>query len=702
MSDTTVEKKTFCRVCEPACGLVASVEGDSLVKLRADQDHPVSKGFVCNKGIYGLDIHNDPDRLRVPLRRTPGGDFEEVSWDVALTEIADRLQSIRERNGSTAIAGYAGNPGAFNTLLGPSYGNFMLQTGARKFFSSGTQDCANKFAGSHAVFGTRTLHPVPDIEHSDFVLLIGENPSVSHMSFVSIPHPMKHLKNAEDRGATVLYVNPRTIESASAAGDVLHIKPDTDVYLLAALIHEIDITTGFHVQTQQRGNHVAKLRSFAAHYPADRVASITGIAADSIRALARDFVAAPSACVHMSTGVNMGRQGTLAYWLVHMLALVTGNLGERGGNFYSLGFYERAAASGRGAAGEVVESPVGGLMREPGAGIALPGNLMADYIANPADPVKALFVSSGNPVLSIGGEAKMRAALEGLELLVCVDIYRNATGEYADYVLPAAGAFEREDINIVGLGMQYQPSVQFTEAVVPPAYERKPDWWIWEQLASRMGGRSAFDESDEPNMWSRVDAMLRSRNHSLADLRRDQVIALERSDPDELFSRVQHDDELIDCCPPVFAEAIERMGAIFTELDAEPADQLKLISKRDNYTFNSWYANVDKLKARGRDENYLYMHPEDAQLRQIADGERVRVSNTHGAIETPVKLSDTLMRGVVAMTHGGGQGKTSGMQTAQARPGANCNALLPSGPDSFEPLSNQAHMTGVAVEVARA
>jgi len=702
MGDTPVEKKTFCRVCEPACGLVATVEGDQLIKLRADQQHPVSKGFVCNKGIYGLDIHNDPDRLRVPLKRTPNGNFEQVSWDVALTEIAQRLQDIRARDGATAIAGYAGNPGAFNTLLGPSYGNFMLQTGARKFFSSGTQDCANKFAGSHAVFGTRTLHPVPDIEHSDFVLLVGENPAVSHMSFVSIPHPMKHLKNAQDRGATVLYVNPRTIESANTAGNVLHIKPDTDVYLLAALIHEIDVTTGFHEQAQRRGNHVAELRGFAAHYPADRVAKITGIAADSIRTLARDFVAAPSACVHMSTGVNMGRQGTLAYWLVHMLALVTGNLGERGGNFYSLGFYERAAASGRGVAGEVVESPVGGLMREPGAGISLPGNLMADYITNPADPVKALFVSSGNPVLSIGGEHKMREALKGLELLVSVDIYRNATGEYADYVLPAAGAFEREDINIVGLGMQYQPSVQFTEAVVPPAYERKPDWWIWEQLASRLGGRSVFDESAEPNMWSRVDAMLRSRGHSFAELRRDQVIALERSDPDELFARVQHEDELIDCYPPVFSEAIERMGAIFTELDAEPADQLKLISKRDNYTFNSWYANVEKLKARDRDENYLFMHPEDAQRRQIADGERVRVSNTHGVIETPVKFTDTLMRGVVAMTHGGGQGKTSGMKTAQAHPGANCNALLPSGPDSFEPLSNQAHMTGVPVEVARA
>ena len=697
--DGVIEKKTFCRVCEPACGLVASVRDDQLVKLRADQDHPISKGFVCNKGIYGLDIHNDPDRLKVPLKKVAPGEFEEVSWEQALGEIVERLQQLTNEHGATAIAGYVGNPGAFNTLLGPSYASFMMQTGARKFFSSGTQDCSNKFAGSHAVFGTRTLHPVPDIEHSDFVLLLGENPAVSHMSFVSIPHPMKHLKACEDRGARVVYVNPRTIESANTAGTVLHIKPDTDVYLLAALLHEIDTTVGFDRQASVRGMNLAQLRDFVSDYPAERVSSITGISAEDIRQLAADFVHAGAACVHMSTGVNMGRQGTLAYWLVHMLSLVSGNLGERGGNFYSSGFYERAAASGRGGAGDFVETPFGGVMRSPGAGITLPGNLMADYISNPDDPVKALFVSSGNPVLSIGGEAKMRAAMAGLELLVCVDIYRNATGEYADFVLPAAGAFEREDINIVGLGMQFDPSVQFTEAVVPPGFERKPDWWIWEQLAERMGGQSVFSDDAEPNMWSRADSMLRSKGFSFEQLRREQVIALERSDPDELFSRVQHEDEMIDCCPRIFTDAIERMGRIFVELADEPADQLKLINKRDSYTFNSWYANVEKLKNRGRDKNYLFMHPQDAEKRQIEDGDQVRVRSSEGEIETPVKLTDTLMPGVVAMTHGGGQGQTSGMRNAQARPGANCNALLPTGPDSFEPLSNQAHMTGVAVDV---
>lgn len=698
------EVRTFCRVCEPACGLIATVEGDQMIGLAADRDHPISEGFVCNKGIYGLDMHNDPDRLRVPLRRRADGEFEEIGWDTALAEIAARLTVIKSAQGGNAIGSYTGNPTAFNALYGPSFGSFMRQLGARRHFSSGTQDCANKFAASEAVFGTRTLHPVPDIDHSDFILLLGENPAVSHMSFVSIPNPMAHLKAAEARGARILYVNPRRIESARGAGargagDVLHIRPDTDVYLLAALIHEIGAGNGFHADAHSHGRGIGQLQAFVADYPAERVAGVTGIPAAQIRQLAADFAAASSACAHMSTGVNMGRQGTLAYWLLQMLLLVTGNLGRTGGNFYSLGFYERAPAAGKAVPEGFLDTPFGEVRKPGGVGISLPGNLLADYILDDPEPLRALFVSSGNPVLSIAGEARMREALDTLDLLVCVDIYRNATAEHADYVLPAAGAFEREDINITGLGLQFRPSVQFTEAVVPPAYERRPDWWIYESLCRAMGFTSLLDEA-EPNLWGRVDAMLRSRGHSMAQLRSEQIIALERSRPEEFLKFVQSEDQQIDCFPSSFDKALTRMSQIFGELEAEPADSLKLISKRDAYTFNSWFANIDKLKRGDRDRNYLFMHPGDAERRQIVEGASVTIRNQYGEIQAPVKLTDDLMPGVVAMTHGWGHSRSSGMQVARERAGVNCNVLLPSGPGSFEPLSSQAHMTGIAVEVA--
>jgi anaerobic selenocysteine-containing dehydrogenase len=402
----------------------------------------------------------------------------------------------------------------------------------------------------------------------------------------------------------------------------------------------------------------------------------------------------------MSTGVNMGRQGTLAYWLLHMLVFVTGNLGRPGGNFYSLGFYERSPAAGRAVPEGYLETPFGKVRKPGGVGISLPGTLMPDYISATDQPIRALFVNSGNPLLSIAGEQRMRGALEGLELLVCVDIYRNATAEYADYVLPAAGAFEREDINLTGLGLQFTPSVQFTEAVVPPAFERKPDWWIYEQLCRHMGFQSAFDHGDTPDMWARVDAMLRSRGKSMAELRQEQLITFERSEPEDLLSRhLQTDDQQVDCCPPMFAEAIERMEQIFREFEHAPPGELRLISKRDQYMMNSWYANLPKMKRKSRDRNYLFMHPEDAKVRQIADGAEVAVRNQHGQLIAPVRLTDELMPGVVAMTHGWGHQGVDGMTYASSTPGVNCNVLLPSGPDSYEPLSNQAHMTGIPVEV---
>jgi anaerobic selenocysteine-containing dehydrogenase len=684
--------------------MIATVEDERLVALRADKEHPISKGFVCNKGIYGLDIHNDPDRLKAPQKRTSNG-LADVGWGDALQDISTQLKDILATSGPGAIGAYTGNPTAFNSLYGPSFGNFVRQLGTRKLFSSGTQDCANKFAGSEAVFGTRTLHPLPDIDQSDFILIIGENPAVSHMSFCSIPNPMEHLKAAEQRGAKILYVNPREIESAKGAGSVLKIKPDTDVYLLAALINEVHREIGFHPDTRLHGEHVEELLAVVERYPAERVAGVTGIDAAAIKSLAVEFGRAPSAAAHLSTGVNMGRQGTLAYWLLHMLVFVTGNLGKPGGNFYSLGFYQRSPLAGRFAPEGYLETPFGTVRKPGGVGIGLPGNLLADYITNPAEPLRALFVNSGNPVLSIGGEARTREALKSLELLVCVDIYPNATAEYAHYLLPAAGAFEREDINLTGLGMQFQPSVQFTEAVVPPAYERKPDWWIYEKLSQTMGFECAFDTGPEPDMWARTDAMLRSQQRSMGQLRQEQIIALERSKPEDFSSYVQHDDKHIDCCPAAFAEALIRMEDLFNQLRAEPASQLKLISKRDPYMMNSWYSNLPKLKANNRDRNYLYMHPEDAAQRQIADGDQVRISNANGAIAAQVKVTDELMAGVVAMTHGWGHTGTlddnrSGMRNARAMPGVNCNALMPSGADSFEPISNQAHLTGIPVEVA--
>ncbi|MFQ5696878.1 MAG: molybdopterin-dependent oxidoreductase [Myxococcota bacterium] len=696
------EVPTFCRVCEPACGLVATVGEGELQGLRPDREHPVTRGFACHKGLASIDIHRDPDRLGYPERRREDGRFEKLSWDEAVDEIAGRLKGLLSRYGPEAVGSYIGNPSAFNALLGAAASGFFRTLGVRRGFSSGTQDCANKFAGSEAVFGSSTIHPVPDLDHCDHLLIFGENPRVSHMSFLAIADPMRVLKDARRRGATIRFVNPRRIESAGPeVGDVVQIRPDTDVYLLAAMLAEIDATVGFDAEVvAAHATRIEALRSFVRRYPADRVAPVVGLAASEIRGLAAEFARAERAAVHMSTGVNMGRQGTLAYWLLHMLSFVTGNLDRRGGNLKSDGFYPNSRAGRGGPDDAFRESPFGPLRRG-----TLPANLLAQYIEEHPQPLRALIVVAGNPLLSVAGEPALRRAFSKLELLVTIDLYRTATGELAHFNLPATDWLERADLNIAGLGLQHRPWVQLGEPVVPPRDERREEWWIFARLAQAMGQRSALDAADpEALVWQRMEHMLARSRLSLADLKRDaRGVVLPRSEPGRFYDEViQTEDGRVDCCPPGFSGALERCEEIFEQLRAEGPEVLKLITLRTPYMHNTWYQNLPRLKRGLHDRNWLHMNPEDARSRGFADAARVSVKSAHGEVETQIRLDESLRPGVVAMTHGWGNARTSGMQVAQRHPGANANILLPAGPGSFEPLSSQAHMTGIRVEVAPA
>jgi len=714
--DGTREVHTFCRVCEPACGLVARVEDETFVALSPDREHPVTRGFACNKGIAGADVHRDPDRLDHPLRRTNGG-FERASWDDALAGIASQLRGIVDRHGPNAVAYYMGNPTAFNTLAQPAVSAFFAQLGASprtrarsepeasegrracRAFSSGTQDCANKFAGGEAVFGSSTIHPIPDLDHTAFLLVLGANPRVSHGSFLSVADPMERLREAKRRGAKLYFVNPRRIESvANSTGEWIPIRPDTDVYLLAAMLCEIDAAGGFDERAlAQHGNNVAAFRGFIRRFPAARVAGVTGIPTDTIQRLAREWSAAGAASVHMSTGVNMGRQGTLAYWLVQMLSFATGNLDRRGGNLLSVGFYKSAKAGRRDFTSGFFDSEFGRLRKGP-----LPGNLLSQFVTEAREPVRALVVVAGNPLLSIGGEEKLRKAFEQLDLLVCIDLYRNATAEYAHWLLPATDMFERADINITGLGLQHQPWVQWTDPVVAPRGERREEWWIFGKLAQAMALKSPFDGPGAPDPWSRIDHMLRGRGLTLEAVRElpHGAVFEDGLEAGAFFDEhIQTPDRRVDCCPPGFAEALARADEIFGELEGEGASRLKLITRRDPFMHNSWYANLPAMKRGARDRNRLSVHPGDLRARDLADGARVRLWNEHGAIEVEVEGDDSLMRGVVALTHGWGNQRTPGMRVAQRTPGVNANALLPVGPDSFEPLSSQAFMTGVPVSM---
>jgi anaerobic selenocysteine-containing dehydrogenase len=690
--------RTFCRICEPSCGLVATVAGGRIAALRADHDHPVTRGFACHKGMAGLDVHHDPDRLRNVWRRAGDGSWETSTWTAAISDVAARLAAIIERDGPRAVAVYGGNPLAFNALGTLALGTLVAGLGTRRVFSSGTQDCANKFVASEAVFGSRNIHPIPDLARTDLCLIIGENPRASQASFFSIPNVLHELRAAAARGARIVFVNPRRIETPErGVGDTVQIRPDSDVYFLASLLHEIDRLGGFDDTVIARhGRNIDGLRQFISAYPAERTEPVTGVPATAVRELAKAWVGAPRASVHASTGLNMGRQGTLAYWLVHMLAFVTGRLDTDGGNLKSDGFYPNAKAGAAPVERGYGRTEFGELRRGP-----LPGVLMSHAVLDSEAPVKAMVVVAGNPVLSIAGEDRLRKAFEQLELLVCVDIYRNATAEYAHWVLPATDQFERDDLNVVNIGTSYRPFAQYTPAVVEADGDQRPEWWIVGQLLHAMGRPSIFDD-ETVDPWSKYRHMLSRRGLDFDVLAAgDQpVVVLDPPAPGRFYDdQVQTADGRVDCCPAVFAPAVERSASIFDELAAEPAGTLKLITKRDQWMHNSWFANLDRMKRGGRDTNPLTMHPSDAEALGLADGDLAHVSNAWGSLDVVVRHDADLMPGTVALVHGWGHGRVPGMRVAQASPGVNPNVLLPIGPGSFEPLSSQSHMTGIPVSV---
>jgi anaerobic selenocysteine-containing dehydrogenase len=698
------EVRTFCRVCEPSCGLVAEVEDSEIKRLRPDKEHPVTKGFACHKGIATLEIHKDQDRLNFPQKRDSDGNLQRISWDHAGQGIANAIKTLQEKYGDDAIASYTGNPLAFNSLAGPAIGSFLLNNKIRRNFSSGTQDCTNKFAASEAVFGSSTIHPIPDIENTNFLLIFGANPRVSHMSFISIADPMEALRSAAQRGADIRFVDPRKNESINGIGQHLAVKPDTDVYLMAALLNNLfteDLVD--HDALADHGDNVDALRAFVAEYTAEAVAPVVGLEAQVIRELARDVSKAERAAFYMSTGVNMGRQGSVAYWLLFMLSLCTGNFDRPGGNIYSRGFYP-ASKAGR-IRGDIhyEDTAFGEVRRIRGS---LPGNLLADMIEAKDNPIKGLVVVSGNPLLSMGTGSRLAEAFDKLEFLVVIDIYPSATSEYADYVLPATDMFERADINICGLGLQKEPFIQYTDFVVPPRAERKPEWWILRHIEQAQG----FDTEnanledyqhaiDELGLFKRFDHMLRQGNLDIESVRAEGTIVLPPVRAGRFYDEIiQTETGRIDCCPETFEEARGLCKNIFDELSEEDNQQLKMISRRTNYMINSWFHNVTSLKRPKHLENPLYIHPDDARRFNLGDESEVRVFNQFGEVSTRVVLDADLKPGTVAMTHGWGyQGKH--MKTASTHRGCNANNLLPSGPGSYEKVSNQSFMTGIPVEL---
>jgi anaerobic selenocysteine-containing dehydrogenase len=722
---TSRVETTFCRICEASCGLKASIEGDRVVAIEPDEDHVVSKGYSCIKGLRYHEIHHSPDRLRFPLKRA-GDRFEEISWEQAISEIGAKVRKLVSEKGGDSVSAYLGNPISFSLMPPILTAAFLQGLGSRNLFQTGSQDCNNKFAAAERVYGFPFIHPFPDVDRTQCLILIGTNPAVSRGSFIQLPHPVRRLRAIEERGGRVFHVNPRRTETAKQLGTQVFIRPDTDVYFLLSFLHEVlrrDAVDHQRVRAHMKG--LDALRKVSGPWSPERTAEVTGISTEQLREMVDAYVGADGAALHLSTGVNQGSQGTLAYWIQESINAITGNLDRPGGTIVGHGYLKDFAKHAR-KGGHTMRKDLSRIGQLPSVADTFPAGLMADEILTPGDgQVRALFCIAGNPLLTVpNANGRLEEALKSLELLVVIDIFRNETANHAHYILPGTSAFQRADLPFVFqslMGVQPIPYAQYTDALLPLEAEQRDETMILLQLARACGSRlfgsrlvSGFFRAwmglgrvPLLGRWigftpGRVLALMARAFGlgSIESLRADAHGRLLEANQggDFLGKRVVTEDGLLDLGPAELVDAAAALGPRFTKELAQRG-KLKLISKREHHSHNSWMHNFPRFVQGKRSTNYLYMNPKDGDAVGIESGALVEVRSSVAAVRLPVQLTDEMMVGAVALPHGWGHQGADGLSVASKTGGANVNLLAADGPEELEYFSGMAKLNGIWVDV---
>jgi anaerobic selenocysteine-containing dehydrogenase len=711
------EQPSYCRICEPTCGVIAKVVGDRLVDVRPDPDNPHSQGFMCAKARAGVELVYDPDRVLHPLKRVGGpGEFERVSWDEALDDIARRLRSIIDRHGPGSFATFIGNPVTGNASGGIGYEGFRAATGSKWNYGINGEDAASFIAACTLQFGSPVLMPKPDLWHTDFLLMAGANPTVSHGSTISEPLVNHAIQGIVDRGGRVVVIDPRQTETAKKFEHV-PIRPGTDAWLFAGMLRTIlDEDLYDHAFVERHTNDFESLAQLLRRFDIDRCSAASRVPSETITDLARAFARSPTAVAYGRTGTCTQRFGTLNNLLINTLNIVTGNLARRGGKVFGWGAIDTgkfARSSGMDTFGKT-HTRVLGL---PDAFGMLPSQSLWRDISEPGpDQIRAMMFYSTNPVLTSGAGVQLEQVIEQLELNFSLDLYVTETNKYADYVLPAATFYERRDFPLATIGSMLRPSAFYTEKVIEPRGEAREEWRVFNDIARRMGLGGAY--SVAPLRWlsrigvvvdphSLMDVMLRTGpagdwfglrrgGLSLRKLRERHPhgVSIRDTTPiTPLEKSLATPDKRIRLAPRELGEEIEQL---LTRSDDE-AFPFRIIGSRELRSQNSWLHNSSRLVPHDRTPAAL-LNPDDAAAAGIADGDEATIESAQGTISMVVKTTSDVSPGTVVVPHGWGH--AGGWQRANAAGGTNSNILTSVAPDDIERIAGMSILNGIPARIS--
>ncbi|MGB0384762.1 MAG: molybdopterin oxidoreductase family protein [Ardenticatenaceae bacterium] len=720
-----------CNLCEAMCGLEIKVDGDEVLSIRGDRNDPFSRGHICPKAVALQDVYHDPNRLKYPVRRTESG-WERIGWDEAFDEVVSGITAIQEKYGVNAVGAYLGNPNVHNfgsMLFGSP---FLRALRSRNRFSATSVDqLPHHFAG-YFMFGHQLLLPVPDIDRTDFFLILGANPLASNGSLMTAPGMVRRLRELQERGGKFVVVDPRRSETAEKADEHFFIRPGSDVLLLLGLLHTVyDENLANPGRLAEFTDGLEEIQEIVADFSPEKVAPMTGIEATKIRQLAREFTAANSAVCYGRMGASTQPFGAVTQWLINVFNVVTGNLDRAGGAMFSLPAVDLVDITGNvfrstGHYG-VWYSRVRGLPEFNGE---LPVAALAEEILTEgAGQIKGMVTVAGNPVLSTPNGTQLEKGLAGLDFMVSIDIYINETTRHANIILPPTTGLETDNYDLIFHVFAVRNTAKYSPALFEPAEGTKHDWQILRELRLRLeekankgnkgkkkSGRNKYDLTRRLSPDKVVDVALRfgpygawgkegqedkpSEGLKLSTLKKEvhgvDLGPLQPCLPERLFTPSKR----IQLAPELLVADLERVKSTYfapAHPNGSAQYDLSLIGRRQLRSNNSWMHNSKRL-VRGKERCTLLIHPTDADARHIRDGQQVTVQSRVGQLNITTQISDEIMPGVVSIPHGWGHHRPGiQLDTAQQHPGVSINDLTDDY--ALDELSGNAAFSGVPVKV---
>jgi anaerobic selenocysteine-containing dehydrogenase len=764
MGETTSMTRTafrVCPLCEAGCGLEVTLHRDESAgpdgpervgRIRGDRADVFSHGYICPKGSTLRQLHEDPDWLRQPLVKRDGR-FEPVGWDEAFAEVDRRLRAVHDEHGRDAVAVYLGNPSA-HSLGALLYGRALIRgLGTTNMFSASTVDQRPKEISSALMFGGALTVPVPDIDRTDHLLMLGANPYASNGSLATAPDWPGRIEALLARGGKLVVVDPRRSRTAEEATEHVAIRPGADAFLLMAMLNVL--AAEGKIAPGRLAEHLSGLDevlAVAADFTPEATEPLTGVPAATVRRLALELAAAPTACVYGRIGTTTAEFGTLTSWLVDVLNVVTGNLDRPGGAMFTKAAAGAANTRGTPGVGRGVRlhrrrTRVRGAPETLGE---YPAACLAEEIDTPGEgQVRALVTIAGNPVVSTPNAGRLDAALEELDFYVAVDPYVNETTRHADVILPPPTALQKGHYDLALLQLALRNVANYSPPVLPLAPGQPDEWEILAHLslaAQGMHSEDAPEIVDELMLRTLVDSAVADETGPLAGRDADEIVTLlgdrrgpERildfmlrtgpygegfgANPDGLTLDVllgnPHGIDLgplepripevlrtpsgtIELAPEVIVADVDRLRTAMVERSAAAAngdgeEQMVLIGRRHLRSNNSWMHNVEVL-VKGKPRCTLHVHPTDAERLGLVDGGSAQVTSRTGKVTVPVEVTDAIRPGVVSIPHGWGH-DAPGVELSVARRHAGVNSNLLADEELLDPVSGNAVLNGIPVEV---